>query len=218
VTAELQASRESIVTAREEERRRIRRDLHDGLGPVLSALQLQLGALRTLVHQDPDAAEALAAELRDEMRAATGEIRRLVYDLRPPMLDEFGLAGAIRTLGAAVPNLALAVDTPEPMPALSAAQEVAFYRIAAEAVHNVIRHSGAACCDVTLAQAGDQLVLTVRDNGSGLSQGRAVGIGFASMRERAQELGGSVSVLSSPDEGTTVSATIPYAPPIDDEE
>ena len=198
VTAELQASRESIITAREEERRRIRRDLHDGLGPVLSALQLQLGALRALVRQDPAHAETLATELRDDLRTATAEVRRLVYDLRPPLLDEFGLAGAIRTLAASVPNLTLTVEAPEPMPPLSAAHEVAVFRIAMEAVHNVIKHSGADCCEVTIQRADEQIILTVRDNGQGFLPGTAGGVGFTSMRERAQELGGSISVHSSP--------------------
>ena len=95
LTAELQSARERLVIAREEERRRIRNDLHDGLAPTLSSLQLQLGAMRTLIQQNPDQAEVIANELREDLRNATAEIRQLIYDLRPPLLDELGLVSAI---------------------------------------------------------------------------------------------------------------------------
>ena len=211
VTAELQASRERIVTAREEERRRIRRDLHDGLGPLLSALQLQLGALRLQIRQDPAQAEALAGELRDELRAATGEIRRLVYDLRPPMLDELGLVGAVRNLGATLPQPTLTLHAPESLPALSAALEVALYRIAAEAVNNVVKHAQATHCTVDLALAAGAITLTVTDDGRGLPDDYALGVGLTSMRERAAELGGKLTVANRPTGGVRVIATLPYA-------
>lgn len=210
LTDALQASRRQIVTAREEERRRIRRDLHDGLGPTLASLRMQLSALRPAVAHDP-AAAAIIDSLRDDVRAATADIRRLVYDLRPPMLDEFGLAGALRNLGAADTHAATArtVDVPDALPPLPAAVEVALYRIAAEALHNVDRHANAATCVVRLDASPTALTLTIADDGIGLPDGCTAGVGFSSMRERAAELGGTLTRTSSPGAGTVVTATIP---------
>ncbi len=124
LTADLQASRERLVIGREEERRRIRNDLHDGLGPTLSALQLQLGGLRNVIRQKPDEAEMIVNELREDLRRATSEIRQLVYDLRPPLLDELGLVEAIKGLRIHGSEVTLEVIAPQPMPKLSAALEV----------------------------------------------------------------------------------------------
>jgi signal transduction histidine kinase len=177
----LQASREQLVTAREEERRRIRRDLHDSLGPTLASLGLQLGAVRRALRARPGEAEALLDGLRDDLRAATAEIRRLVYDLRPPLLDEHGLAGALRSLGAVAAPATFTLEVPAALPPLSAAVEVALYRIATEAVHNVAQHAAAASCVVRL-EAG----LPAERGGGGLT----------SMRERAAELGGTLAVAA----------------------
>jgi signal transduction histidine kinase len=135
LTTDLRLSRERLVTTREEERRRLRRDLHDGLGTALAALHLQAGGLRRLIDTDPAAAQAALAELRTEIRAAVAEIRRLVYDLRPPALDELGLAGALRALAAQLDQagdspVQVLVEAPETLPPLPAAVEVAAYRIA----------------------------------------------------------------------------------------
>lgn len=214
LAADLQASRERLVISREEERRRIRNDLHDGLGPTLSALQLQLGAVRKLIHQKPDEAEALIVEWRDVLRQATTEIRQLVYDLRPPLLDELGLVEAIRGLQRHESTLVLEVVAPDPMPKLSAALEVALYRIASEAVHNVVRHAQATRCVVQLQIEPDTLTMTIRDNGCGFSPAAAAGVGFISMRERAAELGGTLTILPAPPgaaEGVEVTVRFPYA-------
>ncbi|MEK7276199.1 MAG: histidine kinase [Chloroflexota bacterium] len=95
LTAELQRSRGRLVTAREEERCRLRRDLHDGLGPALAAQTLKVGSARALFARDPAAADSLLADLEHDTEAAIADIRRLVYDLRPPALDDLGLVGAI---------------------------------------------------------------------------------------------------------------------------
>ncbi len=192
LTVDLQASRERLVAAREEERRHIRNDLHDGLAPTLSSLQLQLGAVQRLMRERPDEAERLLEGLRESLRAATAEIRRLVNDLRPPMLDTFGLVGAIRQLVHAQTDITFDLRAPEPMPALPAAVEVAVYRIAGEAIHNVIRHSGARCCVLRIELIADELRLEVGDDGRGFPADRPVGVGASSMRERAAELGGSL--------------------------
>ncbi|MFN8504825.1 sensor histidine kinase [Kouleothrix sp.] len=204
----LQASREQLVTAREEERRRIRRDLHDGLGPALAGLRMQLSALRHSLRDDPAAAEALIDSLRDDVRAATADIRRLVYDLRPPLLDEHGLLGAIRHLAGTLDGATLTLDAPAALPPLPAAVEVAVYRIAAEAVQNVAKHAGASACAIQLRLGETALTLQVRDNGAGLPAEYAAGVGLVSMRERAAELGGQLTIDSAPG-GTCVIATIP---------
>ncbi len=208
LTADLQATRERLVIAREEERRRIRNDLHDELAPTLSSLQLQLGALRSLIRRDPDQAEAIASELREDLRQATAEIRRLVYDLRPPMLDDLGLVGAIRNFKLQE-AIALEVSAPEPMPTLSAAVEVAVYRIASEAIQNVVKHAQATECRVCIAVADGYLTLSVADNGKSLPPDAATGVGMHSMRERAAELGGTLLVQSNESGGTSVVARLP---------
>lgn len=210
LTADLQRSRERIVSAREEERRRLRRDLHDGLGPQLAALAIQAGALRTTIPRDPAAATELAGELRTELKAAVGDIRRLVHGLRPPALDELGLVGALRqrasryAMGgvadvAGEQGLVVTVFAPEDMPPLPAAVEVAAYRIADEALANVAKHAAARSCDVRLAIEDSRLVLQVLDDGRGIAPDRTAGVGLLSMRERAEELGGTLAVQSRAD-------------------
>ena len=205
----LQNSRAELVTAREEERRRIRRDLHDSLGPTLASLRMQLGAVRRALREQPEEAEALIDALRDDVRDATAAIRRLVYDLRPPLLDEHGLSGALRGLDAVAAPATLTLDLPETLPQLSAAVEVALYRIGSEAVHNVARHAQANSCIVRLRVDQDMIQLTVDDDGVGL-RGNRDGIGLTSMRERAAELGGTLTVTTAPGGGTCVNACIPW--------
>jgi len=141
LTADLQSSRERLVTAREEERRRLRRDLHDGLGSTLAGLNLQAGALRSLIGRDPEAADALLVDLRADIHTTIADIRRQAYDLRPPALDELGLLGAIRARTTHYANgdnrerkLQITVEAPEELPLLPAAVEVAAYRIVEEAL------------------------------------------------------------------------------------
>jgi signal transduction histidine kinase len=209
--AELQASRESLVSAREEERRRIRNDLHDGLAPTLSSVAMQLGAVRTLIGHDPIQAEAIVRDLRDDLRKATDEIRQLVYDLRPPMLDEFGLVGAIKCFRVPGEQLRVEVNAPEPMPALPAAVEVAAYRIASEAIHNVFKHAQATTCVVYVVVQSGALLLSVTDNGRGLPEAGPVGVGLRSMRERAAEVGGTLSIQPDARGGVSVVANLPVA-------
>jgi two-component system NarL family sensor kinase len=212
LTADLQASRERIVAAREEERRRIRNDLHDGLAPTLSALQLQLGALRNVMRTDPERAEATLDELRTDLRGATADIRRLVYDLRPPMLDELGLVGAIKSFKFEGSGVSFALSAPDAMPLLSAAVEVAVYRIASEAIHNVVRHSQATSCDICIETTEGRLSLRVSDNGSSPPAAYQPGVGLRSMQERAAEVGGSVSIGPGAHGGTAVDAQFPINP------
>jgi signal transduction histidine kinase len=210
LTAHLQRSREQLVVAREEERRRIRRDLHDGLGPQLASLPLKLDAARNLMANDPQAAETLLVELKGQAQNAIQDIRRLVYDLRPPALDQLGLLPALRehAAGHSGNGLTIHVAAPTSLPPLPAAIEVAAYRITLEALTNVIRHAHAHTCTVTLT-AGDQLRLEISDDGRGLPPNQANGVGLASMQERAAELGGTLTITSLPGQGTAVHATLP---------
>jgi signal transduction histidine kinase len=212
LTADLQRSRERLVTAREEERRRLRRDLHDGLGAQLAGLTVQAGVLRSLIARDPAAADELAAELRGELRTAIADIRRLVHDLRPPALDELGLAGALQRLGERIgaDGTALRVEVrATDLPRLPAAVEVAAYRIVQEALTNVVRHAAARSCCVEVVADGPELTVTITDDGTGLRDDRVAGVGLASMRERAEETGGSLAIGAGPDSGTRVAARLP---------
>jgi signal transduction histidine kinase len=211
MAAGLQSARERQVTAREEERRRLRRDLHDGLGPSLAALVIRLELADGLLGTDPAAARTVIGELKSEAQNAVTEIRRLVYELRPPSLDELGLVGAIRENAARLMppgGPAFTVTAPERLPSLPAAVEVAAYRIAQEAMTNLVRHSGASSCDIRVDLNG-ALELEVRDDGCGLGADHRVGVGLASMRERAAELGGRCTVETAARGGTIVRAELP---------
>lgn len=210
LAAELQASRSRIVTAREEERRRLRRDLHDGVGPVLAAIVLKLNAAQS--RRDETARNELLSEIRDEARSAITEVRRLVDDLRPPAIDEVGLVGAIRQRASALSSEALGfrVDGPEALPPLPAAVEVAAFRIASEAIANVARHSGASRCTIEIG-IDDTLELTVTDDGVGTAGPTGTGVGWTSMTERAAELGGSCTILRRAEGGLVVRALLPLS-------
>jgi signal transduction histidine kinase len=204
---QLRESRSRIVAGREEERRRLRRDLHDGVGPSLAAVVLKLNAAQS--RADGGEREALLAETRKEVKAAIAEVRRLVDDLRPPAIDEVGLVGAIRQRAAALNGeLTIEVTGPDPMPALPAAVEVAAFRIASEAMTNVARHAGATRCRVAIGVNGS-FELTVADNGRGTMVSPTRGVGWTSMRERAAELGGSCTISSRPEGGLMVRARLP---------
>jgi signal transduction histidine kinase len=223
LTADLQRSRERLVTAREEERRRLRRDLHDGLGPTLAGLSLGLDVSLKTLRSEPGEAEYILAELKSRTRDAVADVRRLVYGLRPPALDELGLVLAIREQAAGYGYLAgdpeasrgddpaFFVEAPEELPPLPAAVEVATYRIAQEAITNVARHARARSCRVHLSidEARDELTLEVSDDGVGLPDDRRAGVGTSSMSERAEELGGTCTVASNPAGGTRVVARLP---------
>jgi signal transduction histidine kinase len=213
LTSDLQRSRERLVTAREEERRRLRRDLHDGVGPQLAALTLKLETARNLFSHDPQAS-ALMADLSERARATVSDVRRSVHALRPPALDELGLIPALREGVAQYSQngLRVSVEAPENLPPLPAAVEVATYRIAQEAMTNVVRHAGARNCSVRIAldkEAGT-LRVEIEDDGKGLRGEHKVGVGLHSMRERAEELGGRCTVDSLAGGGTLVSAQLPY--------
>ena len=208
---ELIESRGQTISAVEEERRRLRRELHDGLGPRLTGVAFTSDAARNLVRADPTAAEEMLAQLRADTVTAIEEIRRMVYAMRPPALDELGLVPALRQQAVGLRNrdgevVEVEVSAPEELPDLSAAVEVAAYRIVVEALTNVARHSDSPSASVRLEPDAGGLRLEVTD--AGRSGAWRPGVGLSSMRERAAELGGTLEAGPGP-RGGRVAAVLP---------
>jgi signal transduction histidine kinase len=220
LTADLQRSRQTLVTAREDERHRLRRDLHDGIGPTMAGLTLKLDAARDLVSSNLDSgnkeeleeAIQLLSELKTQTQETVQNIRHIVHALRPPSLDVLGLVPALQShFGQVAAPRSLNIQmitTPQSFPRFSAAVEVAIYRIVLEAVTNVINHAQAEICEVSLILKNGNMKVEIKDDGIGLPKTHRHGIGLDSMRERAEELGGRLELSSSP-QGTRVCAEIP---------
>ncbi len=189
-TVRLRTSREVSIAAIEEERRRLRRDLHDGLGPTLAGVAYAADAARNLLASDPTAADHQLASVRASTANAIAEIRRLVDGLRPPALDELGLLAALRQHASSLP-LPVIVSAGE-LPSLRAAVEVAAYRICVEAMTNVVRHARATRAELTLTASPDSLAIEVVDDGMTTGPWQA-GTGITSMRERAALVGGTLT-------------------------
>jgi signal transduction histidine kinase len=217
LTADLQRSRQHLVTTREEERRRLRRDLHDGLGPNLASQGLKLGAVKQLLEKDPTSAAPLLDQVMAQNQATVEEVRHLVYGLRPPALDELGLVAAIRDHVAGTEgNASLQIKIIQPpggLPPLSAAVEVVAYRIILEALTNVTRHAQAKHCTIRFSldqkDSNRALQVEIQDDGVGLPSTHRAGVGTRSMRERAEELGGTCVIESVMGSGTRVCVTVP---------
>ena len=210
---DLQRTREQLVLAREEERRRLRRDLHDGIGPALAGLTLKAETARALLGSDDAAAERQLGELSEEIRATVLDVRRVVEGLRPPALDELGLVGACRQAVERLTRaagIATRIEAGEDVAGLPAAVEVATFRIVLEAVTNVVRHADARRCCVSLRRDGAELRVSVVDDGVGVADGSSSGHGLATMRERAEELGGRFAIVPvDPGPGLRVEASLP---------
>ena len=224
LNGELIHSRAEIVTAREEERRRLRRELHDGLGPILASQTLKMAAVRQLVRQNPGRAETMIDDVIHQNESTVSEIRRLVYGLRPPALDELGLIEAVRDLvrrggqdDLTASGLRIQVEGPEGgLPWLPAAVEVNAYRIALEALTNVARHASAQrCviqfrCETPINEDKERMLLVeISDDGTGIPEAYRAGVGLRSMRERAEELGGQFGVQTARPHGTLIRAWLP---------
>ena len=210
---ELQSIREGLVTAREEERSRLRRELHDGLGPLLGGIRLRLETSRNLIEKQPAKSLAVLDTAIEESSEVIAEIRRLVHDLRPPALDDLGLVRAIEQQADRLSGGALSITVqPAELGTLSAAVEVAAYRIASEALTNVVKHADATTAAVRLTRAEGTLVVEVEDNGVGMDPAAEAGVGTVSLRSRATELGGSIEFLAA-SPGTIVRATLPVQHP-----
>ncbi|MCJ7661479.1 MAG: GAF domain-containing sensor histidine kinase, partial [Anaerolineales bacterium] len=210
LTADLRRSRQQLVTAREEERRRLRRDLHDGLGPTLAGATLRIDIARNKLVSDPDQADKILVETKEQIQDTIGDIRRLVYELRPPALDDMGLVNAVRSFvdQQKIDGLKISIDDSKGLSTLPAAVEVAAYRIALEGITNIIRHAQATAAVIRFSPERDKLTLEIVDNGIGLPEAIPVGVGMTSMRERAEELGGQLKLIpQSP--GTLLRACLP---------
>lgn len=190
----------------------LQRELHDGLGPTLTSIAFRVDAAANTVRADADTAGQLMREIGTDIRDAIDGVRRIVYGLRPIELDDLGLVGAIRQHVAAEPTLdngnkvAIDLRAPETMPDLSPAVELAAYRIVMESITNVLRHSTARTCTITVAADG-RLDLTIADDGTPPPTCRP-GIGIRSLRDRAEELGGA-ACAGPADGGWTVHARLP---------
>jgi signal transduction histidine kinase len=210
---ELQRSRENLVSAREEERRRLRRDLHDGVGPQLAALMLELETASDLV-SDNHEASALTEKLSKRAREIVSDVRRSVHALRPPALDELGLVEALREEASkySPAGMLVSIENPEELSHLPAAVEVACYRIVQEALANVVRHARASHCSIRirLDENAAALSVEVEDDGRGIRDEDRAGVGMSSMRERTEELGGWCTVESVVGGGTLVRALLPF--------
>jgi len=208
---DVRRSRQRIVSAREDERRRLRRDLHDGLGPQLASQMLELEAVAQLMSSNPAKAQSLLSSLKTQAEEAILDLRGLVYGLRPPALDDLGLIGALRQSASRYESGALrfTFETPETLPDLPAAVETALYRIAQEAMTNVARHAQATLCTMRLHCANAYAMLEVRDNGGGLPPHHRSGVGLQAIKERTTELNGQYTLESLPDGGTLVRARLP---------
>ena len=208
---ELRRSRQRIVSAREEERRRLRRDLHDGLGPQLASQTLGLEAVAQLMPTNPEKAQALLESLKTQAQDAIQDVRRLIYDLRPPALDDLGLIEALRQSTSRYETGALRFrfDAPATLPELPAAVEMAVYRIAQEGMTNVVRHAEATLCTVRLFCIDAYVIVEVCDNGRGLPPNHHSGVGLQAIKERTTELNGQYTIELLPDGGTLVQARLP---------
>ena len=211
----LRRSRVGLLNAREEERRRIRADLHDGLGPTLATVALGMEAAAHRLTDEPELA-ALLHDLEQELHTAIADVRALVHNLRPAALDDLGLVSAVREYassisarsGETVRPLDVQVEAPAELGPLPAAVEVAAYRVALEALTNVARHARASSCAVRV-RTDEGLELEVEDDGVGIAERAGTGLGMRSMRERVAELGGRFSVTAGPQAGTLVRAWFP---------
>jgi len=209
---DLRSARERLVTLREEERRQLRRDLHDGVGPVLAGLGFTAEAAARALPADPVRAAQLLSSVHQQASAAITAVRQISRELRPAPLAELGLAGAIRRLAepATEAEMDVTVSVPDGLPELPAATEVAAYHIAAEAITNALRHSQATRLTVELGHERSQLMLRITDDGTGIPPEHGEGMGLASMRQRAEELGGAWSLHSAGGRGTAVEISLPW--------
>ncbi|MGW4518476.1 sensor histidine kinase [Streptomyces sp. NPDC004393] len=217
LSEQLRISRGRVVTALEEERRRMRRDLHDGLGPTLTGIAYNADAAVNLIATDPDRAVQTLRGLRADAGDAINEIRRIVYGLRPRALDELGLVDAVRQRVAHLRcadgrPLDVTISAPDRLPPLPAAVEVAAYRVAVEAVTNIARHSDGATASLTLELPDAvSLRVSVADTGR-CAEPWTPGVGIQSMHERVEQIGGTLTIHATP-QGATITADLPLAIP-----
>ncbi|OLT20851.1 two-component sensor histidine kinase [Actinomadura sp. CNU-125] len=213
IAADLQRSRERILAGREEERRRLRHDLHDGLGPTLASLAMSLDAARITLACEPERTDPLLADVRERLACAVGQVRELAHGLRPPALDDLGLVAAIESYAVGCCKR-VEVRCDGPAGELPAAVEVAAYRIVRESLTNIRLHAAESTAVVLIDRAAD-LHVTVADTGPGLPAANGTARrggptrGLDAMREWAAEVGGGCTITSRSGGGTVVAARLP---------
>jgi signal transduction histidine kinase len=209
---DLRRSREALVLAREAERRRLRRDLHDGIGPLLATIGLEIQTASNLLPTDAEQSRTMLARTHDKTQTALHDLRRIVYDLRPPVLDELGLIYALREVVSSFQDahpLQITFQASHDAPELSAAAEVATYYIVCEALNNAIKHADARHCTIRLTFA-EAIQIDVQDNGVGIAVDASQGVGLRSMQERVAELRGSFRITQPCNGGTHLRVSLPY--------
>ena len=210
LTEEVREAREELVSGIEEERRRLRREIHDGVGPTLAGIALGAESAERAIGRDPARARHLLSCLRTDVAGLVAEVRHVVDGLRPALLDELGLVGSLEQLARSMEErtgVTVVVDAAGPV-SLPAAVEVAAYRIAAESLTNLARHATPQRAWIRLRSVDDTLVLEIADDGHGGAGERPGGTGMGSMRQRSEDVGGTLHVTSSPT-GTVVAARLP---------
>jgi signal transduction histidine kinase len=203
---------ESCARSAAEARRTVLRDLHDGVGPSLAAVALGLRSARQLLASDPAAAARLLVLLEDEIHSAIGDIKALVANESPAVVAKFGLVGAVETFVAALRSrlhVEIEVLVLGEIPPLPEPVSVAAYRIIREALTNVVTHADARTCVVRL-WFDAELHVEVVDDGVGAAE-VTTGVGLASMRQRASDLGGDCRVEPGHDGGTRLAAALPVS-------
>jgi signal transduction histidine kinase len=211
--AALRALSRRLLEVQEEERARLARDLHDDIGQALTALKIQVESLRLVLGEASQ--RTRVDECVDTIQSTLERVRQLSLSLRPPQLDDLGLAAALRShldRQARVAGLASHFDAGDAPHDLSPDTETACFRVAQEAITNVLRHARARNLWVRLYDAAGQLALSVRDDGAGFDVRSVRGLGLAGMEERTALVGGSLELRAAPGQGTVVLATFPLAP------
>lgn len=212
---------EKVIKAQEEERRRVARDIHDGPAQMMANAVLQVEILERLIAQNPRVAASELNDLKRLINDSLKELRRIIFDLRPMILDDLGLAPALRRYtndftsrhSLPVEMKIIGVET-----RIDPIIEVALFRIVQEALHNTRKHALASRVVVTLGYGPDAVSVSIEDNGKGFNPGgvwpnwgHSEKFGLSGMRERAKLFGGSLHIDSAPGEGTKITARIPVA-------
>jgi signal transduction histidine kinase len=218
-TAQLQALSRRLVDIQESERRQFSRELHDRIGQNLTALSINLDILKTQLSNDES--KEFRSRLDDSaalLESTTGAIENVISELRPPMLDDYGLLPALQWYGnefSSRTGIEVRVHGDERMERLPPATEIALFRIAQEALNNVAKHANAKGVDVKLERPSAEWIMSVTDDGAGIDaapnpgQRRRPGLGMVTMRERTQAIGGRFEVEAAPGRGTRVVVQIP---------
>jgi two-component system sensor histidine kinase UhpB len=209
---ERRRSTRAALGAQEAERLRTAQELHDEIGQSLTAVALQVE--RLAVDAEPRTAERLG-ELGGQLQGCLDDIRRIVRKLRPEALDDLGLVNALIALASRIARqseVRLERDLDGALPPLSPEQELVIYRVAQEALFNVIRHAQATTARLALHPTGEEVVLSVSDDGRGIADEAEAGAGISGMHERALLVGARLSIDSRPGHGTEVRLVIPLAP------